>query len=167
MIKRMRRYKEKHDKDAKSRELRGEEVQPFDPEIYSKKMAKRWRKESSEVTRLFIKAALLEHAMLGEDEILVRKKKKEAKIKENCHPYLLFCKEQREELGSRYNGKEILSVLSDMWKKLSSEEKAQYAEKAQKNKRLQTDTFNQVNVGMIPPEPIEQMYVRGDPFMFK
>ena len=33
---------------------------------------------------------------------------KEAKIKEDCHPYLLFCKEHREDIANRYTGKDVL-----------------------------------------------------------
>ncbi|ELP93344.1 hypothetical protein EIN_057290 [Entamoeba invadens IP1] len=106
----------------------------YDDDRAEKKAEKRWRKETAEVTRLFYKAAILENTMLGDDETIGKKKKKEAKIKEDCHPYLLFCKEHREELSSKYNGKEVLTILSEMWKKLDPLEKNRYVESAKKNK---------------------------------
>ncbi|EKE40032.1 hypothetical protein ENUP19_0209G0005 [Entamoeba nuttalli] len=112
--------------------------QSYDVERAEKKAERRWRKETADVTRLFYKAAIMENTMLGDEESLGRKKKKEAKIKEDCHPYLLFCKEHREQLGTKYNGKEVLTILSEMWKKLDPVEKDKYNLLAKKNKMIQT-----------------------------
>ena len=162
---------EKHDKDVQERIQRGEEVFPFAEEQSIKKIERRWKKESNDIVKLYLKAAMLENAMLGENEVMVRKKKKETKIREECHPYLLFCKEHREELANGYNGKDVLSVLSDMWKKLDPVEKEKYTEKAKRNKKLQSETVNENFETSVPidmgQEDIAHLYFRNDGYVFK
>nr|BAN41473.1 hypothetical protein [Entamoeba invadens] len=141
----------------------------YDLERAEKKAEKRWKKETAEVTRLFYKAAIMENTVLGDEESIGKKRKKEAKIKEDCHPYLLFCKEHRDELSAKYGGKEVLSVLSEMWKKLGPEEKNKYIEVAEKNKLNKTKQQEQQQqqgmmtmqdqVGMHQPPPQQQVFM--------
>ena len=167
----LRKMQEKHFKDVQERIERGEEVVEFAEEQSIKKIERRWKKESADVVKLYLKAAMMENAMLGEDVVMVRKKKKETKIKEECHPYLLFCKEHREEIANGYTGKDVLSVLSDMWKKLDPVEKEKYAEKAKKNKRLQNEMTNENMENIMPidmgQDQMQSVYFRNDGYLFK
>lgn len=149
----VKKMKEKHEKEMKDKLM--EEKLEFDELKAEKKAEKRWRKETADTTRLFYKAAMLENTMLGDDEMLFRKKKKEAKIKEDCHPYLLFCKEHREQLGNKYNGKEVLTLLSDRWKKLDQTERNKYIDMAKKNKMIQNQMIEDDQMDAPQPPPME------------
>ncbi|KAL7717865.1 HMG box domain-containing protein [Entamoeba marina] len=98
---------------------------------------RRWETETDEVTQLYQKTAVIENVLLGEDGYLLKRKKTEGvKRKEDWHPYLLFCKEHREELKVEgHNGNELMSMLSTKWKDLSDGEKLRYSEIAKENKR--------------------------------
>ena len=108
------------------------------------KSEERWKKESAEVTRLFYKAAVIENTILGDEDITTRKKKRETKRKENQHPYLLFCKENREEVAKKFKPKEVLTELSKMWKALSEDEKQKYIVMAKRNKEMEQNEQNDI-----------------------
>ncbi|KAL7714617.1 hypothetical protein QTN25_007920 [Entamoeba marina] len=129
----------------------------YNEERAEKKAEKRWKKETADVTRLFYKAAIMENTMLGDEDVFTKKRKKEAKIKENCHPYLLFCKEHREQLSNKHNGKDILTILSSMWKKLDPSEKAKYVDSAKRNKLLQTSTHLPNQQHNFQDQPVDQL----------
>ncbi|KAL7722102.1 HMG box domain-containing protein [Entamoeba marina] len=107
---------------------KGREIMREDPNIIKKnaeeEAERRWETETDEVTQLYQKTAVIENKTEG------------VKRKEDWHPYLLFCKEHREELKVEgHNGNELMSMLSTKWKDLSDGEKLRYSEIAKENKR--------------------------------
>ena len=102
-----------------------------------KKAASQWVEEPDEVVQVYYKTAVMENVLLGEEGFLYKKKKNEgSKRKEDWHPYLLFCKQHREELKQEgVSGNEVMSMLSEKWKALPEEERRRYAEIAKENKK--------------------------------
>ena len=98
-----------------------------------------WKSEENEkILDDFRKAAAVQIVMLG-GEYIGNKPKRHVrsefgKNRAECNPFLLFCRDHREnvrEKGSRGKG---MITLSSMWKDLSFEEKNRYIEKAKLNK---------------------------------
>ncbi|ELP86913.1 hypothetical protein EIN_314720 [Entamoeba invadens IP1] len=98
-----------------------------------------WHEEADEQTLdLFRKAAAVQIVMLG-GEFVAQKKRRQAKSemdrnRAECNPFLLFCKDHRDnvrEKGSRGKG---MTTLSGMWKLLPDEEKEKYVTAAKQNK---------------------------------
>ncbi|ELP95182.1 hypothetical protein EIN_429580 [Entamoeba invadens IP1] len=98
-----------------------------------------WKNEANEkIIDEFKKAAAVQIVMLG-GEYIGNKRKRQVKNefgknRAECNPFLLFCKDHREnvrEKGSRGKG---MTTLSSMWKELSEDEKQRYIGRAKVNK---------------------------------
>ncbi|BFU18316.1 high mobility group box domain containing protein [Entamoeba histolytica HM-1:IMSS-B] len=96
-----------------------------------------WETEQEDVIQTYFKTAIIENVLLGEEGYSIKKKKNDGmKRKEEWHPYLLFCKEHREELKQEgVSGNEVMTMLSDKWKALSEDERSHYSELAKENKK--------------------------------
>ncbi|KAL7713769.1 HMG box domain-containing protein [Entamoeba marina] len=58
-----------------------------------------------------------------------------SKRKEEWHPYLLYCKENRESVVAMgISGSDVMKKLSSMWKELSADKRNGYKERARLNK---------------------------------
>ena len=120
---------------------KGREIHKENPAVSilecEKRAAMNWDAETDDVTQAYFKTALMENVLLGEETYMFKKKKAEgSKRKEEWHPYLLFCKEHREELRSQnVSGNDVMTILSEKWKALPEEERARYAGIAKENKR--------------------------------
>ncbi|ELP90028.1 hypothetical protein EIN_403620 [Entamoeba invadens IP1] len=127
-----------------------------------------WDTEPEDITQRYYKTAIIENVLLGEDGYLFKKKKNDGmKRKEEWHPYLLFCKQHREELKQEgVSGNEVMAMLSDKWKSLTEEERGNYAEQARINKQrdLKIDDKKQVQLhdGTIPPPPVHENDTTAD-----
>ena len=111
---------------------------PTSPLIECEKRASlNWDNEPDEVTQVYFKTAVMENVLLGDDCGMYKKKTKEVnKRKEDWHPYLLFCKEHREELkNDNVSGNDVMTMLSEKWKSLPDEERARYGMIARENKK--------------------------------
>ncbi|KAL7719085.1 HMG box domain-containing protein [Entamoeba marina] len=105
----------------------------------SEKAELMWKDETDDTTlELFRKAAAVQIVMLG-GLYVAPKKRKQARSdlernRAECNPFLLYCKDHREnvrEKGSRGKG---MTTLSNMWKALPENEKEKYQELAKQNK---------------------------------
>ena len=96
----------------------------------------KWNKLDEEKMTKFYRIASIECHMLNEDESLGKKKKVDiSKRKEENHPYLLFCKDNRDKVRNEgHSGNDVMKVLSDMWKSLPENEKNRYIDLAKKNR---------------------------------
>ncbi|BFU26759.1 hypothetical protein EHI8A_002360 [Entamoeba histolytica HM-1:IMSS-B] len=106
-----------------------------------------WKDKIDDGTlELFRKAAAVQIVMLG-GEFIAQKKKKIQKCsfernRAECNPFLLFCKDHKEnvrEKGSRGKG---MTTLSNMWKELPDSEKEKYLEIAKQNKSKERRCLN-------------------------
>ena len=123
-----------------------------------------WKEETNEkVLDDFRKAAAVQIVMLGGEVVANRKRKQNrseyGKNRAECNPFLLFCKDHKEnvrEKGSRGKG---MTTLSNMWKDLPDSEKAKYIDIARENKakelRTEADLVHGIQTAQ-PPE-INQM----------
>ena len=96
----------------------------------------KWNKMDEEKMTKFYRIASIECHLLNEDESYGKKKKVDiSRRKEENHPYLLFCKENREKIRLEgHAGNDVMKALSDMWKSLPENEKNKYIELAKKNR---------------------------------
>ena len=101
-----------------------------------------WLNENEDTRDIFKRAAVVQEIMLG--NVLSKKKhpsKSDVSLnRANSNPFLLFCKDHREnvrEKGSRGKG---MTTLSQMWKDLPQSEKDKYIKLAKDNKDKETAT---------------------------
>ncbi|ELP88160.1 hypothetical protein EIN_223730 [Entamoeba invadens IP1] len=101
------------------------------------KIEKKWKKAGSEVKKTFEQLAFIECSLIGDLAVMKKKRKADtSRRKEEWHPYLLFCKMNRESLSTEgISGSTVMKKLSDTWKTLPETEKAKYCEMAKENKK--------------------------------
>ena len=102
----------------------------------NEKAEQMWAEETEDLRDLFRRAAVVQDIMLGNAMGKKRRQGKSeyAQNRAEYNPFLLFCKDHREnvrEKGSRGKG---MSTLSSMWKDLPEEEKGKYLDLAKANK---------------------------------
>ncbi|KAL7714619.1 HMG box domain-containing protein [Entamoeba marina] len=123
-----------------------------------------WKEETNEHTLdAFRKAAAVQIVMLG-GEYVGNKRRRQVKSefgknRAECNPFLLFCKDHREnvrEKGSRGKG---MTTLSTMWKNLTEDEKTKYVEMAKTNKSKEIK--NEANE--VPFEQLEMKPEQNQP----
>ena len=109
------------------------------------KIEKKWKKISSENKMLYEQLAYIEMVFLGNFCVMKKKRKQDtSRRKEDWHPYLLFCKQNRENVISEgISGSSVMKKLSFLWKNLSEKEKEKYVIEAKQNK--QKDLENEMN----------------------
>ncbi|KAL7712568.1 HMG box domain-containing protein [Entamoeba marina] len=91
------------------------------------KALSKWKKITDEKKQQYYKIACIECHLLNDGDAIKRK--------EECHPYLLFCKEHRDEVKAQgNNGNEVMKILSNKWNALSPKERKAYKDKATENK---------------------------------
>ncbi|EAL50048.2 high mobility group box domain containing protein [Entamoeba histolytica HM-1:IMSS-B] len=127
-----------------------------------------WKNEENEkILDDFRKAAAVQIVMLG-GEYIGNKRKRQVrsefgKNRAECNPFLLFCRDHREnvrEKGSRGKG---MTTLSSMWKDLPETEKIRYVElaKTNKTKEIHVDNVKPVVDDMPTLTPIPQQSQEG------
>ncbi|EKE41176.1 hypothetical protein ENUP19_0172G0022 [Entamoeba nuttalli] len=106
------------------------------PEKAKAKATAKWSKLDEDKMQKFYKVASIECHLLNEDGTYGKRKKGDiTKRKEEYHPYLLFCKENRDRVKAEgHTGNEIMKYLSNMWKAMSEDERKKYKDLAQHNK---------------------------------
>ncbi|KAL7721090.1 HMG box domain-containing protein [Entamoeba marina] len=114
-----------------------------------------WTNETDDTTmELFKKAAAVQIVMLG-GEFTTQKKRKQVRSdlernRAECNPFLLYCKDHREnvrEKGSRGKG---MTTLSNMWKALPENEKEKYQELAKQNKSKEKEKLAEAQNSNLP-----------------
>ncbi|GAB1224716.1 hypothetical protein ENUP19_0216G0035 [Entamoeba nuttalli] len=111
----------------------------------NEKAEQMWAEETEEVRETFRRAAVVQDIMLGNAMGKKRRQGKSeyAQNRAEYNPFLLFCRDHREnvrEKGSRGKG---MSTLSSMWKQLPDEDKERYQELAKQNKAKDIKTNDQ------------------------
>ncbi|KAL7719416.1 HMG box domain-containing protein [Entamoeba marina] len=108
----------------------------FDVDDANEKAEQMWADENEDVRETFRRAAVVQDIMLGNAMGKKRRQGKSeyAQNRAEYNPFLLYCRDHREnvrEKGSRGKG---MSTLSAMWKDLPESEKERYQEQAKANK---------------------------------
>ncbi|ELP88356.1 hypothetical protein EIN_227890 [Entamoeba invadens IP1] len=119
----------------------------------NEKAEQMWASESEDIRETFRRAAVVQDIMLGNAMGKKRRQGKSefAQNRAEYNPFLLFCKDHREnvrEKGSRGKG---MSTLSQMWKDLPETDKEKYQEQAKQNKAKEISAKSDV-----PPPAAEQ-----------
>ncbi|ELP87126.1 hypothetical protein EIN_496710 [Entamoeba invadens IP1] len=106
------------------------------------KAQSKWSKLSDDKIQKFYRIATIECHLLNEDGLSGKKKIGDiSKRKEEYHPYLLFCKENREKVKEEgFTGNEIMKHLSELWKEMPEDKKKKYQDLALQNRNKNNNT---------------------------
>ena len=127
----------------------------------NEKAEQMWEEAPEETKELFRRAAVVQDIMLGGAMGKRRRHTKGGEFAQNraeYNPFLLYCRDHREnvrEKGSRGKG---MSTLSAMWKELPESEKEKYQELAKANKAKDAQRLEaSERVPEEPPKPAEEL----------